>query len=85
MSFNKIQSETRSPEELCEDPKIKDIVLKDLQRIATRSSIPDNALVTEVKLLPGDRDSAWTAANNCLTASNKLNRKIIQREYDLGT
>ena len=39
----------RSPEELCECPKIQEIVLKDLQRIANRrSSLPRNAVINKV-------------------------------------
>lgn len=77
-----------SDEELCRDPKAEKAVCDDLNRTAG-SKLSKNESLVCVKLIPGTgpdsgtptETSPWDPANGCRTASNKLERRNIQKSF----
>ena len=67
---------------LVEDPDVKKAILADLQAIG-KAKLPRNALICDVHLIPGCEVESlmWTPDNGCLTASNKLQRNIVQKMF----
>jgi len=74
-------------EALCANPKAQEAVLKSLKEKG-KHSLGANEIVVAVGLIPGTgppeeatATSPWTPDNGCRTASNKLDRKAIQKTY----
>mmetsp|Transcript_39453 Transcript_39453/g.91538 ORF Transcript_39453/g.91538 Transcript_39453/m.91538 type:complete len:760 (-) Transcript_39453:97-2376(-) len=75
-----------SPEELCSDKAVEDLVLQSLVSSGKAGGLSANELLCAVALVPGTGPAAgqptaqspWTPENGCLTASNKLDRRRIQ-------
>ena len=75
-------------EELCENEEAIKMVTKDLNAIG-KGKLGGNEALASVCLLPGTGDptqggptAPWTPENNFLTASNKLNRKPIEKGFE---
>ena len=77
-----------SVQELCENEAAVSAVTKDLNSIG-KGKLGGNEMLASIVLLSGegdpeaqDLDSPWTPENQFLTASNKLNRKPIEKGFD---
>ena len=77
-----------SVEDLCENEEAIKMVTKDLNAIG-KGKLGGNEALASVCLLPGTGDptqggptAPWTPENNFLTASNKLNRKPIEKGFE---
>jgi len=75
--------------ELCSDPKTVKAVLDDLNVNGKAANLGANEKIVAVHLISGEGsptepedNSPWTPENLLLTASNKLNRKVIERKLD---
>lgn len=81
--------EYSSVENLCQNPAAISYVTQDLNSIG-KGKLGGNELLASITLIPGENgdpeaqnlDSPWTPENNFLTASNKLNRKPIEKGLD---
>jgi len=78
--------ENADPEELCRDEAAVNLVLEDLRKEGRNGGLAVNEMLQTVALISGDGpeteaavNSPWTPENQLLTASNKLNRKPIQK------
>eukprot|EP01013_Petalomonas_cantuscygni_P015594 TRINITY_DN3239_c0_g1_i1.p1 TRINITY_DN3239_c0_g1~~TRINITY_DN3239_c0_g1_i1.p1 ORF type:complete len:805 (-),score=230.94 TRINITY_DN3239_c0_g1_i1:792-3206(-) len=84
MSYNSV-------EELCENPKVEQWVMQQLNAIGKKQGLQSLELLVGVRLFAGTGDKVrsggvqrhdpWTPDNQMLTATNKLNRKPIQAAY----
>lgn len=76
-------------EELCKDTAAEKMVLESLVAAGKAGALGSNELLCAVALIPGTGpisgtptpSSPWSAENGCLTASNKLNRQLIQLAF----
>jgi len=71
-------------DELCANPVINKMVLKDLVTAGKQGGVSSNEVLTAVHLISGngselkqELNSPWKPENGFLTASNKLQRKTI--------
>lgn len=76
-------------EKLCKDPKATKAVLDDLNANGKVAKLGANEKIVAVHLVSGlgspekpEDNSPWTPENAFLTASNKLNRKVVERSLD---
>ena len=83
----------QSVEALCQMKEAEDFVLRELNKIG-KAKLNANEILAAVSLLPGTGEMSrgeaqpplesdpWTPQNGCLTATNKINRKFVQKVYE---
>ncbi|KAJ4175581.1 long-chain fatty acid-CoA ligase [Fusarium falciforme] len=59
------------------DPKVRSLILKDLQGTGKRSGLAGMEIVSGVVIT----DEEWTPPSGLVTATHKLNRKIIREKF----
>lgn len=72
-----VQEEHRTFEALCEEEKVVQAVLSDLQALAKKANLTSVEILKGIYLCPEE----WTPQNGLLTAANKLKRKEICEKY----
>mmetsp|Transcript_136672 Transcript_136672/g.241015 ORF Transcript_136672/g.241015 Transcript_136672/m.241015 type:complete len:777 (-) Transcript_136672:54-2384(-) len=80
---------TGNIEQLCKNPTIEKLVLDNLVKAGKEGKLGSNEILGAIVLIAGTGpekgkatvDSPWTAENECLTASNKLNRNGIKEAF----
>lgn len=82
---------TSNIEQLCKNPTIEELVLESLVKVGKAGKLGSNEILCAIVLIAGTGpekgkatvDSPWTPENECLTASNKLNRSGIKESFAL--
>ncbi|KAH7464163.1 Acyl-CoA synthetase [Fusarium oxysporum f. sp. matthiolae] len=59
------------------DPKVRSLILKDLQSTGKRSGLASMEIVSGVVIT----DEEWTPPSGLVTATHKLNRKVIREKF----
>ncbi|KAH7231690.1 uncharacterized protein BKA55DRAFT_653695 [Fusarium redolens] len=59
------------------DPKVRSLILKDLQSTSKRSGLAGMEIVSGVVIT----DEEWTPPSGLVTATHKLNRKVIREKF----
>lgn len=80
---------TGSIEDMCKNATVEKAVLDDLVAAGKAGKLGSNEILCAIALIPGSGpengkatvDSPWTPENECLTASNKLNRNVIKEVF----
>jgi len=69
-----------SVEGMIHDEKIKNLVLKELQKMGKEGGLAGIEIIDGVVLA----DEEWTPQNGFVTAAQKIQRKKIQQTYEKG-